>query len=960
MQPNQSAPFNVMRIAHKEIALFFASPIAYLFIGAFAAITLFVFFWFEAFFARNIADVRPMFEWMPLLLILLSSTLTMRLWSEEKRTGTIEHVHTIGVPLWQFVLGKFLGCLILLAIALVVTLPLPISVSFLGNLDWGPVLSGYLAVLLLGGAYIAIGLAVSAKSDNQIVSLISACVVSGIFYFIGSGLVTDFFGHNMAEFLRQLSTGARFDDITRGVIDFRDLYYYLSLIGVFLALNTFYLEKERWITNSSSNKHKSWKVLTGLLCINLITANIWLNKLPQLRLDTTQGQQYSISSASESYFAQLQEPLLIRGYFSEKTHPLLAPLVPQLKDLLEEYQVASKGHIRVEFVDPQKNAEMEQEANTRFNIKPMPFQIADRYQASIVSSYFNLLLQYGDEYKVLGFQDLIEVNARAESDVEVVLRNPEYDITRAIKTVLQSYQTAGNLFETVKQPLSFKAYVSNDERLPEQLVTLKAAVKSQVEKVKASAFGKLSVEFIEPEANDFAVAKQIENELGFQPMATSLFSDQQFYFYLTLEEGENIVQIPLDDFSESQFTKNFGAAIKRFANGFTKNVALVTAQNSDYGSYAFGQAKYRQLKQMLGAELNIIDEDLKSGEVSGEADILLLASPRELNEKQLFAIDQFLMKGGTVIAFTSPYSASFSANRLSMNKVNSGLESWLEHHGLSIESNLVMDNSNAAFPIPVTRSVGGFQIQEMRMLDYPYFLDIREGLNPDNLITSQLGQLTLPWASPIVISYSNKNITYTPLITSSDQAWTSDSLDIMPKVNAQGESSYTPPEVTAQYDLAVMAQGKFTSYFENKDSPLLSDIKEKVESDDNNAPTQSFDVSSVIKHAANSARLILISSNDIVDDNVLSLTNATSQSNYPTNLQLIVNAVDWSLEDSALLSIRSRGNFNRTLLPISHNQQLLWEYGNYILASLMLVILMVYQRFRKRRKQMQYLTWLTQ
>src|SRR5690606_10620597 len=115
MRPENSPLKLIRRIAAKEAGLFFASPVAYLFLAAFAAVTLFIFFWGESFFARNIADVRPMFEWMPLLLVFLASTLTMRLWSEERRTGTLEHVLTQPVPLWQFVLGKFVGCLLLLA-----------------------------------------------------------------------------------------------------------------------------------------------------------------------------------------------------------------------------------------------------------------------------------------------------------------------------------------------------------------------------------------------------------------------------------------------------------------------------------------------------------------------------------------------------------------------------------------------------------------------------------------------------------------------------------------------------------------------------------------------------------------------------------------------------------------------------------------------------------------------------
>src|SRR5690606_15298658 len=116
MQPDNkhNAPAMLWRIAQKEISLFFASPVSYLFLGGFLAVVLFMFFWGEAFFARNIADVRPLFNAMPLLLIFLASSLTMRLWSEERRSGTLEHVLTQSTPLWQFVLGKFIGCSLLL------------------------------------------------------------------------------------------------------------------------------------------------------------------------------------------------------------------------------------------------------------------------------------------------------------------------------------------------------------------------------------------------------------------------------------------------------------------------------------------------------------------------------------------------------------------------------------------------------------------------------------------------------------------------------------------------------------------------------------------------------------------------------------------------------------------------------------------------------------------------------
>ena len=165
------------RIAGKEIGLFFASPVAWLFLAAFAACTLFIFFWAESFFARNIADVRPLFRWLPLLLVFLCAAITMRMWSDERRNGTLEHVLTQPVSLWRFVLGKFRACFALLLLALVTTAPLPVTVALIADLDWGPVAAGYLASALVGACYLSIGLFVSARTDNPIVSLIGTCLL---------------------------------------------------------------------------------------------------------------------------------------------------------------------------------------------------------------------------------------------------------------------------------------------------------------------------------------------------------------------------------------------------------------------------------------------------------------------------------------------------------------------------------------------------------------------------------------------------------------------------------------------------------------------------------------------------------------------------------------------------------------------------------------------------------------
>lgn len=207
---------NILQITRKEFGSFFSSPIAYIFIGVFLAVNLFIFFWVEKFFASNITEIRPLFRWMPILLIFLSGAVTMRSWAEERRSGTLELLLTSPVQPVALVLGKFFSCLALVLVSLLLTLPIPVTVSFMGALDWGPVLGGYLATVFLAAAYISIGLYVSVKSENQIVSLIITVLGCSLFYLIGSDFLVSFVGNRGLEMLQMLGTGSRFNSITRG------------------------------------------------------------------------------------------------------------------------------------------------------------------------------------------------------------------------------------------------------------------------------------------------------------------------------------------------------------------------------------------------------------------------------------------------------------------------------------------------------------------------------------------------------------------------------------------------------------------------------------------------------------------------------------------------------------------------------------------------------------------------
>ena len=956
---------NILRVARKELVGFFASPVAYIFLGVFLLVTLFVFFWADAFFARNIADVRPLFEWMPLLLIFLVAALTMRMWSEERRMGTIEYLLTLPVSSFQYLAGKFCAALTMVLLALVLTLPLAITVAGIGPLDWGPVWGGYLAGFFLASAYIAIGLYLSARSENQIVSVILTVLVCGLFYLLGSDLLTNLFGNRGAELLKLLGSGSRFASITRGVIDLRDLYYYLSLVGVFFALTLYTLERLRWDQNSSSRGHRLWGGLTLLLVVNLLVGNLWLQSLGSLRLDLTDGKIYSISSTTEDYLAQLQEPLLIRGYFSAKTHPLLAPLVPRLRDLIREYQIAGRGKVKAEFIDPQLHPELEAEANQKYGIKPVPFQVEDRYQAALVNSYFQILVQYGDQYQVLGFRDLIEFKQRGETGLDVDLRNPEYELTRCLKRVMYGFQGGGDLLAGLKRPLTLTGYLSADHKLPKFLRKFKEDLQAMGQELEQKGNGNFRQRFLDPEANDGELAKKIETDFGFRPMQTGLLDPNRFYFYLTLDDGDQTIQVPLpDDFSKDGLRQSLDAVLKRFSAGYLKTVALAVPKppNPYMAQFGMGQGdkEFSALREQLQANHNVRDVDLSQGTIPETADILVVAAPDQLDDKGLFAIDQFLMQGGAVLIATSPFQVSLDRNSLTANKEPNRLLDWLQANGISLAERLVLDERNQPFPVPVSRTIGGFSLQELRMVPYPYFIDLRgTGLNQQLPVTAGLDHVMFNWAAPISVDEKqNKERKITWLLKSSPDSWTSDSVNLIPRLDGDGRQGFAPGDDRGEKLLAVAVTGEFTSFFKGKESPLLekpASPKEPAREEKKKAPPQ---VAGVIDRSAESARIILFGSSDFLTDQTLQIASSASRQQELGALQLVDNSVDWALEDPGLLSIRSRGHYSRTLQPLSREAQVVIEYLNYGLALFGLLLVFAGYKFTSRRTRTRYLQLL--
>jgi ABC-2 type transport system permease protein len=186
----------------------------------------------------------------------------------------------------------------------------------------------------------------------------------------------------------------------------------------------------------------------------------------------------------------------------------------------------------------------------------------------------------------------------------------------------------------------------------------------------------------------------------------------------------------------------------------------------------------------------------------------------------------------------------------------------------------------------------------------------------------------------------------------------------MPAVDANGQSSYLPGDERASQVVGVISAGQFASYFAGKDSPLLTAAPEPTattpEGETPPAPAPAGTVSSVIEKSPESARIILFSSNDFLNDQILGFLGTATNSDYQNSMQLMANTLDFSLEDASLLSIRSRSHFNRTLPPLEQNQQMFWEYFNYVLAALALAAIALWHKRRKHRRELQFARYISE
>lgn len=233
-------------VMQRELKSYFLTPVAYVFIIIFLVFASAFTFYLGNFYERGQADLVSFFSYHPWLYLFLAPALSMRLWAEERRSGSIELLMTLPITIWQMVLGKFLAAWAFICIAIALTFPIWITVNYLGSPDNGAIVAAYIGSALMAGGFLAVGAFISAMTRNQVIAFVLAVVVCFLLLLAGYSLVLDLFTgwapQSLVDGIASLSFLTHFESISRGVIDLRDIVYFGLLIGCCLYANTIILQ----------------------------------------------------------------------------------------------------------------------------------------------------------------------------------------------------------------------------------------------------------------------------------------------------------------------------------------------------------------------------------------------------------------------------------------------------------------------------------------------------------------------------------------------------------------------------------------------------------------------------------------------------------------------------------------------------------------------------------------------
>lgn len=385
---------NILTVARRELRGYFDQPTAYVLIVAFLAITLFIAF--RTMYATSIASLRPIFDLLPVLFAVFIPAATMRSLAEERRGKTLDWLMSQPITEAELVLGKFLGSWAFVSMALLGTLPTAIGILAVSEADPGIVMAQFIGGLLLAGQLTAVGIWASSITRNQITAFIAASAISFTLFLIGLPIVQIGLPPTVAGAVAQLSLVSHFENVARGVVDLRDVLYFVSTGGLFVMLAWAAVSAERLSPARADFSRLRIGALVAVLVV--VVLNLVGNRV-RGRIDLTADGLYTLSDGTRDILGELDDIVQVKLFASAELPPEVQLQLRDVRDLLADMRRASNGNLLVTDVDPEEDEEAAEEAAS-LGIFPVEFNVLRDDNFEVRQGYYGFAVTYADESEV--------------------------------------------------------------------------------------------------------------------------------------------------------------------------------------------------------------------------------------------------------------------------------------------------------------------------------------------------------------------------------------------------------------------------------------------------------------------------------------------------------------------------------------------------------------------------------
>ena len=811
---------NIKTIFNREFAAYFNAPIAYIFIIVFLAVNSGLFM--TSFFLAGTADMRGFFALLPITLIIFIPAISMRLWSEDTKEGTIALLHSFPIKPSELVLGKFFASYLFYLITLAGTLVIPIMIAFLGNPDLGPIIGGYFGAALLGAFYLSIGLFISSLFKDQIIAFILSMVGCFVFYMVGTDYISIILDGWIGGFgtllMTTIGTANHFASVERGVLDIRDILYFIAYIGLFLWLNGVVVEQ---VMRRLADKRFVVNAIVGLAIVfmfNLVIGNMHLG-----RFDLTEGKIYTVSPAAKNILRKLKDaPVTIRYYVSpkDKMPAAMKTIEQDVTDMLREFEVVSPK-INFEVIDPTSEVDMATTLEQK-GINPFDARSIEQDAFNIKRIYSAIAVSYLDK--------------------------PEEVIPQVV---------------------------------PQNMSGLEYELLSRI-------------------------------------------------YRMTMTEKPKVALVAPYDITQQdprmqQYMRQMGQDPQQKQDRYKSVADLLRNENYDV----------------------IRTEMTQSDPLPPDFDLMLVVGPQNLSDRQRYEINKALVSGKDVIMAVQNYKFDYAPQRgagirVMPSPTKPGVNDLLEHYGLAINDDILMDNNQEMLSIPTRQTLGGFLTATV---DTPVKLPIQiritdQEMNNKVAITNRVSGLLYLWGSALNLDkekLAELGLDYQVMFESSPQTWTIASTgtplspaDINPNNN----------EIIGSQPLAVMVTGQFPNAYANTSEPSWP------------GQTDSAGVSTQPEAIAEApGKLVLIGCSEMFSDQVLGAIG---------NSLLMLNSVDGLLLGDDLISVRTKQLTQRFISETSAATKMFWRFFVIILIPAILIIIGIARYVMRKNRRETYQRLISQ